>query len=366
MKVAVFHPSLNMGGGAERVCLEIIECLKESGHHVVLGTFEKPDWARIENRFGTISRPDEEIIRARIFGMFAYGETLNFHFLSEKMPTDCDFNIISCTSPWFYSPKGKHSLVYMLPPVGYETGLRRMYLSPYIFLQNKHMTEKTNSILLTNSVFSAKMIKNMYSFNPDVLYPPVDLSSCKSSSKEDLIVSTGRFVPFKRFEVLIKSLKDVNEGKCIIMGSVAKNANELSFRYISSLESLISKLNLQDKVELRINSPLETMRNILSRSKIYVHCAMFEHFGISIVEGMASGCVPIVHRSGGAYMDIIENDNYGLSFRHSIDLAEKINSLIKNKDLCDAHSKEAIKRSKIFSSEQFRKRLSEIVDSKKI
>jgi len=54
-----------------------------------------------------------------------------------------------------------------------------------------------------------------------------------------------------------------------------------------------------------------------------VHPIIYEHFGISVVEAMASGCVSIVHRSGGSYTDIADHDKYVFSFEDVEDLAEK-------------------------------------------
>lgn len=364
MNVAVLHPSLNIGGGAERVCLDVIESLKERGHDVLLGTFEKTDWKSVEKYFGKVTRPDKEIIRPRMFGMFAYGERLNFHFLSSRMPKNCDVTIISCTSPWFYCPTAKKIIIYMIPSVGYQKGFRRLYLKPYVFIQSKRLKKAKNNVLLTNSSFSAKVIEDTYSLKPEVLYPPVDLRNLHSSKKKDLIVSIGRFNPFKRFEILIKSLVDVDEGKCIIMGSVTRNANRESVAYMRKLRKMINELKLQDQIKLLANCPFDVLRDILSKAKLYVHCALFEHFGISVVEGMASGCVPIVHRSGGAYSDIIDYDKYGFSFKDTNELADKISLLLKNDDLCKEYSKEAIKRSKLFSRENFKKRILDIVESK--
>jgi glycosyltransferase involved in cell wall biosynthesis len=37
----------------------------------------------------------------------------------------------------------------------------------------------------------------------------------------------------------------------------------------------------------------------LSGARVYLHSKRFEHFGITAIEGIAHGCVPIVHDSGG-------------------------------------------------------------------
>jgi len=361
MDVLLIHPSVNIGGGAERVCLNMIESLKDRGHNVTLGTFDKPDWRKVENYFGKVVLPDAEIVKPRVFGLSAYGELLNFHLLSSSMSKDYDVAVVSTISPWFYCPTARKVIIYMIPPVDYQRGLRRLYLKPYIFVQNRFLARAKHKTILCCSLFSSRVIKDVYSLNSQVLYPPVDLEHFRPSRKQALVVSVGRFSPFKRFEVLIRSFVGVDRGKCVIAGSIYRSAESLG--YVKKLRNMISKLQLQDRVELLIDSPSSVLMDLLSKAKVYVHCAVFEHFGISVVEGMASGCVPIVHRSGGTYTDIIEYDKYGFSFEGTAELADKISLLLKDDGLCKKFSEEAMRRSRVFSRENFKKGIADIVES---
>ena len=57
--------------------------------------------------------------------------------------------------------------------------------------------------------------------------------------------------------------------------------------------------NLPSNYTLKTNLPGPELLKILHDSRIYVHLMEGEHFGIAPVEGLASGCVTIVHNSGG-------------------------------------------------------------------
>lgn len=360
MNVLVAHPSLNAGGGSERLCLTIIESLKEKGFNVTLGTFEKTRWNDVENLFKDISKPHAEIVKPRIFGRSAYGELMNFHRLLSSLSKKYEITIVSCTSPWFYCPATKKAILYMIPPVHYLKGVKRAYLAPYIFIQHMLIKRAKNKVFLTNSSFSSKIIEDVYSIKCKVLYPPVNTERFfASSKKEDWVVSLGRFDQFKRFEVLIKAFAKVELGRCILIGSAYNSASN---KYLMNLKRLISSLKLNPKVDLIVNSPFSAIQKILSKAKIYVHCAQFEHFGISVVEAMASGCVPVVHKSGGPYLDIIERGRVGFAFESVKELANNINVLLQNHNLFRDFSQKAMQRSKFFGSARFKMEFSNLVD----
>lgn len=356
MKVSLIHPSLNNIGGSEQVCISLITALKEIGCTITLGTFEKTNWAKMKAYYGNLIIPDFEVISKRGFIPNAYGEMLNFYALSLKMPRDSEICIVSCTSPWFYPPGGRKLVVYILPPLNYERGLRRIYLEPYLLIQRVFLSRVKNKILLTNSSFSSKIITDAYSINPDILYPPVKTASFYSKKKDELIVSVGRFDPTKRHEILIEALrKTKTKTNCIIMGGIAGDSVNQSLSYIAFLKNLISKYNLNERIKLLVNCPHDLLLENLAKAKVYVHCYENEPFGISIVESMAAGCVPIVHQSGGAYYDIINKDQHGLSFCTSEELAEQIDSILTDPDFYSKLSKDCLQRAENFSDKVFRK-----------
>jgi glycosyltransferase involved in cell wall biosynthesis len=359
MNILMLHPSLNGCGGSEKVCLTIIESLKEKKYNVTLGTFERTNWKKVEKVFGNIMKPNIEITYPRLLGAFAYGELLNFHLLLSRAPKNYETVIVSCISPWFYCPEAEQTIIYMIPPVNYVCGLRRAYLIPYIFVQGKFLKKARNKIILTNSSFSSKVIENVYSLRSKVLYPPVDIEKFHPSfNKDDLVVSVGRFDSTKKHDILIRAFSKFSEGKCVIIGSIYGRA---SLRYFIKLRKLINDLGVNKRVELIANASSDVLRYILSKAKLYVHCMPFEHFGISIVEAMASGCVPVVHRSGGPYTDIIEFDKYGFSFKDVVELADKIKLLLEDENLCKRFSERALERSKVFGKENFKKGIAEII-----
>ena len=80
---------------------------------------------------------------------------------------------------------------------------------------------------------------------------------------------------------------------------------------------------------------------------------------------MASGRVPIVHRSGGPYTDIVDHDKHGFSFENVEDLAEKINLMLRNDGLRREYSKRALEQSKGFDRLRFKERIVEVLERKR-
>ncbi|MEM2292359.1 MAG: glycosyltransferase family 4 protein [Nitrososphaerota archaeon] len=360
MNVLIVHPSLNAHGGSERVCLTIIEALKERDYNVTLGAFEKTNWESLKEFFGDVKKPDVEVVHRRFFGTSAYEELLNFHFFLLRMTKKYDLVIISCASPWFYCPTEGRAIIYLnLVPINYLHGFKHAYLVPYISMQKILLKRQRKKIVLTNSLFSSKIIENMYSFKPEVVYPPVDIENFYPAPKENMIVSVGRFDPYKNYEILIRASSQFRDGRSLIIGSIYGRA---SARYFNKLKNLINRLKVSDKVRLIVNCPSAELKRILSKAKIYIHCARFEYFGMSIIEAMACGCVPIVYGGGGAYIDVIDRGKYGLSFNNINELIDNVNLLLEDNSLFKRFSKKAIKRAHFFNKQGFKESFLKIVD----
>jgi glycosyltransferase involved in cell wall biosynthesis len=86
--------------------------------------------------------------------------------------------------------------------------------------------------------------------------------------------------------------------------------------------------NLPPNYTLKTNLPAANLIELLQDSRMYVHLMEGEHFGIAPVEGLASGCVTLVHNSGGMKEFIPKEfrwQNYG-------DLKEKIFKYMESDD----------------------------------
>jgi len=102
-----------------------------------------------------------------------------------------------------------------------------------------------------------------------------------------------------------------------------------------------------DNITVVKNATVAEYTNLLSRSKVYIHGKVGEHFGITITEAMASGAVPVVHASGGPYLDIIDKGKYGVCFYNN-DVIDKIKELTTNRNLWEKYHELAVDRVRMF------------------
>lgn len=71
------------------------------------------------------------------------------------------------------------------------------------------------------------------------------------------------------------------------------------------------RLGIESSVEFVVNKPRSFIVELFSKSKVAIHTMKEEHFGISVVEMLASGLITIAHNSAGPKEDIIGENGVG-------------------------------------------------------
>ncbi len=357
MKVGVFHPALDLCGGAEFVAIIIANTLAENGYQVELFVNKEIDQEKTQKILGERVSSSANIIVKPTFlqprGMFDLYPRV---FRSLAFKSKCDIMIDTyscCVFPWsdvcyFHFPYLNRYDYRPHFPYLKSAHLRQIVSLPYAFFE-KNFEKYDAKLLLANSYFTAEAIENFLGVTAKVLYPPVpstffrrDLVHLNQKPRKDLVVTVSRFAPGKAVETIpfIANLTDKNI-RFVIMGLVHdKNV-------LKSVLKSIEKLGLADHVKVLTNVSRQDMKMILSRAKIYLHTTIREHFGISIVEAMAMGCLPIVHNSGGAKEYVPEDFRY----KSLQDAAQKIHKALYN--WSPGKAKEMIRIAERFSEEKF-------------
>lgn len=368
MKACVVHNTLNSVGGGERVCLAVIEALKEIGYNVTLVTVEPTDWIKVESMIGagSIIRPDEEEpiapFRVRSFGI--YMRLLTFLKLLDKSKWSLIVNthgdVLPISSDIIYMHYPTFALLRETPVnLKYQKSLFwRVYFTPYEAIQGMLAKRMKCRVLLTNSEYSADAIRRHTGVNAMILYPPVEIEDFLKVSditeREDIVVLCGRFSPEKNYELALDIAQELPHIDFKIIGA---SSGKISQAYFNKLRKIIEEKRLKN-VELLRDVPRSRQIGIYSKSKVFLHTMIGEHFGIAIVESMAAGLVPVVHRSGGAWNDIIFKGKYGFGFSTRDEVVEVLSKAIKG---YQRFSKIAVERAKKFSKTKFKEEFKKIV-----
>ncbi len=112
------------------------------------------------------------------------------------------------------------------------------------------------------------------------------------------------------------------------------------------------------------NLNFDALVKLYGESSIYWHAAGYgeedptkmEHFGISTVEAMAAGCVPIVINKGGQ-KEIVDDSECGFLWNDLETLKKLTLKVILDQRLRDNFSKKAIKKAQLFSKIFFEEKI---------
>ena len=80
-------------------------------------------------------------------------------------------------------------------------------------------------------------------------------------------------------------------------------------------------------MEIKANINEQDKLKLLKKASIYIHLNRREHYGISILEAMSYGLVPVVPESGGPWEDITEHGRYGYGFNTIDEAVEQIKNI---------------------------------------
>jgi glycosyltransferase involved in cell wall biosynthesis len=191
--------------------------------------------------------------------------------------------------------------------------------------------------------------------NVEIIYPPVNVSEWESNydERKDEITTMGRFNQDKRHLEQIEIAEKLPAFNFNIIGFVGDKTSRICFM---KCKNLVEEKKLRN-VKLLPNLSREEVHKRLCHSKFFMHNLRNEPFGISTVEAIAAGCIPIVHNSGGQ-KEIVTYDE--LRFEDKSDAVKKVQCISEQNQ--KIYQKKLINNIKKFDKNQFALRFNEILN----
>lgn len=144
------------------------------------------------------------------------------------------------------------------------------------------------------------------------------------------VVSVGRFVPRKGFDVVVRALPHLPDTELVIVGG--PDQSQLgSDPEARRLLSLATELGVADRVKLYGSVSRTDMPAILRSADVVACTPWYEPFGIVPLEAMACG-VPVVASAVGGMLDTVVHDVTGhlVKPQRPDEVAKAVNSLLRD------------------------------------
>ncbi|GJN35316.1 hypothetical protein PR202_gb24071 [Eleusine coracana subsp. coracana] len=141
--------------------------------------------------------------------------------------------------------------------------------------------------------------------------------------------------------------------------------NKEDLERLHKLKDRSSELHIDELVEFHKDISYRDLVQLLGGAIAGLHSMTDEHFGISVVEYMAAGAIPIAHKSAGPMMDIVlDEDGHQTGFLAS-EVEEYTEAIIKVLGMPEPERQEmaaaARKRAQRFSEQRFHEDFTEAV-----
>lgn len=393
MKVLLFAPNAGLSwstGGGTGVGLRLADVLLEAGHSVTLAGFHALDLAALDRMHGTdVARHGAlvQLRRARGFDrafdifrrlpvkLSAYNGLAAPAFarwIERTLETTDAERIVFQDDV----PVSARRFVEDRPPILYVhypfRGLGPRWIPPLRSVltgtewANDRLLQRLTSRIIvpdpgefadaiwTNSTITERVVASVWptsrpSYAPTYLDP-----SPPPGPKAPLVLAVGAIQPAKNYELLLeafaRALPELGGWRLILAGH-ARDA-----RYAQRLRSTIRGLGLTGRAAVEQDVPRPQLARWEGTARIQVHPAVFEPFGLALLEGMARGAIGVANRTeyAGGWVDILERGRFGLGFGSAEELAERLVEVATDDALAADYGRRARSRSEAFSRDRLR------------
>lgn len=393
MKIGIYNePAGGSIGGAEVMSAVMAEALKTS-HQVEIvhhrRTLDVADLAQISGAdlMGVQLRyvaPERELSEGIYNPGRRYRTARRWH-AALSAPYDLFICLLHGLPPFCHAPQGFLFVLFPFFTLPYAGANRRPHAESlrarlrkrlvrlyYNWEWRKRMGGYERKAAI--SEFAREWSARRWGIECRVIHPPV-CNQFRVVEKENLILSVGRFAvegeghAKNQLEMVETFREAANAGlrnwNYVSVGGLGESPRHREF--FEKLRAASAGTGAQ----VSANLSRERLANFYERAKIFWHAAglsaaegerpeLMEHFGISTVEAMAAGCVPVVINKGGQ-PEIVEHGVNGFLW-NTLDELKHFTALLANDEPLRARMSEAAReRAQFFSRENFVKRFTGLI-----
>ncbi|CAG5103305.1 2-mannosyltransferase (Homo sapiens) [Cotesia congregata] len=328
--IGIFHPYCNAGGGGERVLWAVVKALQKEypDVHIVIYT-------------GDLEVAPEEMINRvkRTFNIKI--NPVEFIYLHKR-------NYVEAEMYPQFTLLAQSIGSYLLGLEAFEA------LQPDVIMVNSSWTEDH-----INAIWKCPL-KTFRVYPPCDIERLVELPLLADDQKGEVvrIVSVAQFRPEKNHPLMLRIMYELRsivkeevweKVRLILVGSCRHDEDK---KRVKDMEDLSKHLAVDENVEFKLNLPYEELVDEMQLGTIGLHTMWNEHFGISVVEGMAAGLIMVAHNSGGPRADIIETQLSSQTGFLATD-AEEYAAIIANIIEMDQDTKDIIRNAARASVDRF-------------
>ena len=389
--IGIYNLHMPTRGGGEKLTLVLAEHLGHA-HHVQLFHHASVEPKELEDAFAVdlrnveFSKLDDIPLPLRVVAKLRGGRhPYSTHHYRQLKKLNLDLFINISHGSMLPNPANKGIFLCMFPhdPRPSEVGLRRTRnllagsIEKVLTASDMKRWLESYSRVIAISQYSADWVQQLWRRQVEVIYPPAD-DMGPPAPKEKIILHVGRFTPsnsqtdhhHKAQEFLLSiflEMKDLHaEGwELHFAGNVGSDEKA------RQLAAMFLKRGTGLPVKFHFNARFEALRDLYRRAAIYWHATgvgtdaqrypqRHEHFGITTVEAMSAGAVPVVINSGGQ-KEIVSDGINGLCWSEVESLLRQTRTLANDPALRDRLSRAAIESSKKFRREVFVARMDESI-----
>lgn len=306
LKIAIVHDWLVIHGGAERVLEQLldlypdadlyslIDFVPDDQRHFLRG--KKPVTSFLQQVPGAARHYRKMLslmpFAVEQFNLSSYDLVISSSYCVAKgvLTGPNQVHVSYCHSPMRYAWDHYHEY---LQEMGLTFCLKGLFARWQLHRIRTWDVRSSNSVdqFVANSGFVARRIAKFYGRSSQIVFPPVDTTLFSLQEvKQDYFVAAGRFVPFKRLDLVAEAFACMPDQKLVIVGDGP------------DMEKIRQKAG--PNVTFTGYLGAAAVRQHLAHAKAFIFPSE-EDFGIVPVEAQACGTPVIAFGRGGALETVI-------------------------------------------------------------